>query len=457
MTLTVRRLLYLSFTLIFIIIAPLLVLYTAGYRFNWYKKGWEKTGSLIIETIPKTVDIKINEQIFHHRSTPLRLNHLLPNDYHIQISKDGYSSWEKTLTVYPGKATFAQDIYIFRQNTTSHPIATSTIDHWTYNPKLNIIVFQTNNKLWLYHLDNEHKQIITPFASPITSSSWSVDKSKLLITTPQALFIWTSTNPTTLAKIDANYSQNHCRWDQDNNYLIYCQTTKELWRYDLGTLKRDKIISFKQENLLDFYKKNNNFYYLLYNPRNKQTYLRIITLNTLSEPWPDFLLPTTPLYHFLNVNKDIVTIIDQKLNRIYQLNLNRQAEKFNRTSQIIKDATGGSYNSRGELLYFNDWEIWVLKQNNAQLITRQTDKIISAFWHPSESYLVIVTAQGIKIIELDDRDRRNATSFLTNESIKQATITKKGDYLIWQSQEKGLFTLPILPNDLDAPLPIEMP
>ena len=109
MSLGFRRLFYLLAIVIFLIAAPAIVLYTAGYRYDFKKHQIQLTGSLYIKTFPDNVEIYLNDKLVSN-STPFRVSHLLPNQYQIKIKKDGFDSWYKNLEVQPGKATFAENI-----------------------------------------------------------------------------------------------------------------------------------------------------------------------------------------------------------------------------------------------------------------------------------------------------------------------------------------------------------
>jgi len=62
MSLTFRRLFYLAAIIIFLIIAPILILYTTGYRYDFHTHKIILTGSFFIETIPQDTDIYLNNE-----------------------------------------------------------------------------------------------------------------------------------------------------------------------------------------------------------------------------------------------------------------------------------------------------------------------------------------------------------------------------------------------------------
>ena len=57
MTLQKRRILYSFFILLFFILAPILISYSLGYRYNLTKGIIEKTGVIFIKSFPKNASI----------------------------------------------------------------------------------------------------------------------------------------------------------------------------------------------------------------------------------------------------------------------------------------------------------------------------------------------------------------------------------------------------------------
>jgi len=63
MKLRYRRLIYSTFIFIFVILTPIIILYTSGYRYNFKKRTIEKTGILYLESKPKDALILINQLV----------------------------------------------------------------------------------------------------------------------------------------------------------------------------------------------------------------------------------------------------------------------------------------------------------------------------------------------------------------------------------------------------------
>ena len=131
MTRRTRRFLFYTLLLIFILGAPLTIFYTAGYSFDWQKMKLIKTGGIYLKSTPAGAEIFLDNK--PKNATPRLLSRLLPRDYHIAVSKNGFYSWQKTLSVYPQIVTEARNIFLFPKNSKPelvNPLATSTIESY---------------------------------------------------------------------------------------------------------------------------------------------------------------------------------------------------------------------------------------------------------------------------------------------------------------------------------------
>lgn len=100
MTLLQRRILYLSFFLLFFIAAPLVLFYSLGFDYNPKKKAVVLQGGLYLEFIPKDATVVIDEKHYQQKS-PLNLTRLLPGVYSVRVLKEQYHPWQKLIRILP--------------------------------------------------------------------------------------------------------------------------------------------------------------------------------------------------------------------------------------------------------------------------------------------------------------------------------------------------------------------
>ncbi len=107
-----RRILPWVFAAVFLSVAPVLVLYTAGYRWNPKKIKVERNGTLIVDSEPNAARIYLNDRDTEE-TTPVTIQNIRPGEYAIRIEKSGYHSWEKRLHIQAEFVTFASDMILW--------------------------------------------------------------------------------------------------------------------------------------------------------------------------------------------------------------------------------------------------------------------------------------------------------------------------------------------------------
>src|SRR3989344_378214 len=116
MTLKARRIIYIIFILIFLLAAPAILLYTAGYNYNFKKGSLLKTGVLLIDAKPTDAHFQIDGRNYDNK-LPARISNLKPKDYDVHVLRDGYFGWRKTLTIGSGETVYATNILLPKQST----------------------------------------------------------------------------------------------------------------------------------------------------------------------------------------------------------------------------------------------------------------------------------------------------------------------------------------------------
>lgn len=119
MTKRTRLIILLFCTICFFIIAPILVAYSMGYRFNFERMKITETGGIYVRTFPAAekiiVDSKITEKpgVF---SNSIFVQSLLPADHTVLVQKNGYHDYLKTITVLQEQVTKLENIILFKKD-----------------------------------------------------------------------------------------------------------------------------------------------------------------------------------------------------------------------------------------------------------------------------------------------------------------------------------------------------
>ncbi len=454
MSLQSRRILYSIFIIIFLLVAPILLLYTSGYRWNSYKNQIEKIGNLVIKTIPKKVTIQIGD-IKTEKITPWRFNNLIPNEYLVTVSQPDFHSWQKKLNVRSGETTFAEHIFLFMKNVLSENILPQ-VTFWQYNKKLNVILYQQNEKLYLYNLLNDQTEKLFYFDQKIENISWSANNQNLFITTTDDVIFLNLQNNKDYYSLNntLKYKNYKCKLSNTQDNAILCQNEYELFKYNFIAKSKNLLLKETNGTLIDFYLSDNKIYYLQKKSSDNNIYLKIKHENKTEALNPDYQLPNNLGYEFIRIKNNKVTILDKSNKKLYILSLFDEEDAFNKTSRIISDVENVFYVDDNTFVYFNNWEVWTDINGSSQLITRQSDKIKNVLWHKSNNYLSIISSGSIKMIELDSRDNRNSAEILKKSHIENASFDKQAKYIIFSLQNsktntQNIFKIQILPTNAD--------
>lgn len=99
---------------VFLALAPVVVFYTAGYRYNPKKSIVERNGTLILDSTPRGATVLLDGRETGEK-TPITLQNVAPGIHHIRLVREGFYPWEKELDVRAEQVTFANTIWMWRQ------------------------------------------------------------------------------------------------------------------------------------------------------------------------------------------------------------------------------------------------------------------------------------------------------------------------------------------------------
>jgi len=117
MTLKKRRIILVVCVLVFLLLIPLVLLYTTGFRWD-SKLGLYKTGGLYISSPLTDSKIFINNNLEKETNilqSGIFLQSLKPGEYSVLVAKDGYWPWQKNLIVKEQLVTEARAMLIFKE------------------------------------------------------------------------------------------------------------------------------------------------------------------------------------------------------------------------------------------------------------------------------------------------------------------------------------------------------
>ncbi|MBU2539901.1 hypothetical protein KJ786_01970 [Patescibacteria group bacterium] len=114
-----RFILFSTFIVIYLILSPLIIFYSLGYRFDFTQMKIVSTGGLYLKIWPGDAQINIDGKIDKKTgvfSNEALIQGLFPKKYNIIIKKDGHSAWEKNLEIKDRQVTSVDNVTLIKEN-----------------------------------------------------------------------------------------------------------------------------------------------------------------------------------------------------------------------------------------------------------------------------------------------------------------------------------------------------
>jgi len=432
MTLKVRRILSLIFITLFLSITPAIMLYAAGYRLSKNGFSIQKTGMFIIDSKPKGAKIFIDGKPLETWSssilnknnfitTPAKIKNLLPGEYDLKIELDGYWAWQKKLTVNPGASTFAENIYLFKNNLPIQ-IMPASIELIRLTPGKNQAVILSAELITFLNLSDESEKTTKRDNLIGKNIFLSEDQNKIIIDN----YLYNLADFSSILDLK-KLTPNSFNYKWSGN-LLYYQDKNSIYRLEPSDLSKN-IISNKTFN--DYLVKNNYLYLII---KSGQTINLEVIDTATGQSLKTISLPAAPGYSFINAEQNLLNIYDNSHKILYLID---PMSAYQPLAEIINNVKTTFWVNSNNLLYANDFEIWLynLAAKNKILITRISDTINNAILHPSKDYIIYSTARTINAIELDEREKRNSTELIKFDAINSFVLTK--DNILYFSGKIG--------------------
>jgi WD40 repeat protein len=404
MTKKVRTILFSVFLLLFVLIAPSVVLYCQGYRIDLENKRISQTGGLFLKVQPKQVEIYLNGKLKKRTDFffgSILIENLLPKKYKVEVKKEGYHPWEKELEIKEKEVIELKDIILFPQD-----------------PELNILAREVND----FWFSPDQRKIILKENSPINGeTSWALKLYELDKEVKSHLVKKEDISSKEVNLLSLTFSE-----DSKEVYLEF--GVAEQIRYFTLNLERapptlleneppkttPEIFVCSKEVKGDLYYLDNSGH--LFKNQDKLT----------QEPFP----VKQETKYALEIFPDNIFLIESK--DLYRLN--QESKSFEKFFEGINDLKISPDSQK--LAYFSDYEIWILflsateKAEGKLFLARLSEKISDIYWLNS-NYLVFNSGNKVKIAEIDARDKINIIDL----------TELKNPRIFWNKVDKELYIL----------------
>ena len=252
-----RIIIFLSVLFGVAVVAFFLSKIASGYRLDLTNRSLRPTGLLVINSLPNQATILLNgKQVKNKTNTTLSLT---PNEYQLEIKKDGFTSWSKKLLIEK-ELMVKTDAYLFPTYPDLKALTFTGAANPVMSPDGKKVVFAVdsdneNDGLWILDLgerplglSRDPRQIIQSapkgrdFAK--AESQWSPDSKQILITLVKT--------PATakIKAVEENFLLNVAVLNP-NTQLIDITDQKESllkeWQQEVEILQKDKLSQLPEE------------------------------------------------------------------------------------------------------------------------------------------------------------------------------------------------------------------
>lgn len=421
---TFSRFTYISFIILFIVIAPILIFYALGYRYNWTNRNIEKNGALYVKSYPSGAEIYVDSQKIKPK-TPTQVVEISSGKYDILIKKDKYVPWTKKLEIRSGETTFAEDIVLFLENREKTVLSAGGTD-WMINKQKNQYCYlDEENNLNITNLEQDKAILAFKFDKKYKLVDWSPNNAEILINFESSYYLF-NLDQKTLRKLNI-IGPEKIIWDNNDPSLIWYQKNSNIYRHYTNSLETtDKAID-QQLIFTDFDLAGDYLLALTNNGRNYQ--FQKIKKNTFE---------ITDSIENLNQGTLKAWQANESLS-IFALGAGLYIKKNDQSQVVIPHTIADIHDDR--ILFTNGYEtsLYNFKEDWSTLIDRSSQVVTDVLWHPNGSYFLSESAEQTYITEIDGRDKRNNINILSNPLKKLYLFNKKGDKLFILTPEENFY------------------
>jgi len=461
-----KRLVFFWFlAILFFLIAPVVILYSQGFLFDFKKGVFVHSGTITFKSNPQAVDVSLNgEKKQSQQRTDLingssNISSIFPGDYNIEISKDNFQAWSKKTTVYSGLSSEFWNVVLARKSYEKIPLDTKKAEKFFVSPQNDflVFVFQENENFNLKIFDIKNEKINNEFSFPDwnlveeerrENIEWSprgkflsvpVKKNNQNIqisqieNSPYAYFIVNLEKNIFLNLNEAIKEEDiqDVRWDpQEQNYVFFInKKNSSLMRADTQNPSDLKEIASDVSS----YDLSGSRVYYVKNPSN------LVFRKDIGKE----MEPVQITQNFSEENKIIYRLIIYDDSKIAFISEDKNFYIFNKGEyetyfkKLGENVSGIHFSDDGKKVAFwtpneisvyftRDWLTPPLRaENETQNITRYSEPIKNVQWFNDYEHIVFSSGSWAKIIELDSRDHRNCMD-LFNTTIENPFIIYDG-------------------------------
>lgn len=405
----------------FLISAPLVVLYTAGYRFDLNTGRIVHTGVLNVSSIPRGADVWIGEEKQSEKTRAV-LDDVYPGPQIIRIEKNGFTSWEKEIDIESRETTFIVNALLFFDGETSIEDDREIMlfkRSGDFSKLAYLISEGSWVELWVSEGFAQSETLLTRLPNEIGTDyaiSWSSDDEYILLETSTTVVLVDAIDGSNPALPAIVQTAETLLWDAHRSNVLYAQTAVGTYAITMDQ-NEPELLPFDAQTV------THPGEYIALSEGSDRMVLSRFEGETAS------IITYLPIgtYAFHPAPSGLILLEDTQRGRIILVD----THVANQPILLNEDASQWDWNQDETQLAYTDGfdlEVYTREAHSTQTITRQSEKIQGLMWYPLGDALLYESAGIIQAMELDSRDGHEVT-MLTGGEIETFWTDDDGEFL----------------------------
>lgn len=420
-----RTILFSVFTLGFLISAPLVVFYTAGYRYQFGSMRVVKAGVLSVTSTPKGVNISL-DGIVSEKKTPAVIDNVYPGEIKIHLEKTDYTSWTKTLPVVSGQSTFIPNALLFLTGSPVQVIDQTAVEYVAVQSSSRF-AYLVNNKgvleVWIKDESlTQTKPILTqPFHTKSTYTlSWSQDGGYLLLTEKAVKKIQTLVRAHDGIRIPLpTNTLTEAWWNTDSGHALFYKTGTEVHAFGI-----DADISFPKKITADDAVLRQGKILVVQSGQQS-------VVSALNEGGIATILAYLPhgVYQFAHAPSPFILLQDVSRGHLVLI------DPTQKNSMLLnEEAQYFEWSPKEDRLIFSngfDVNLFTIQSGQIETLTRFSEPLTDLAWYPLGDEILYSKNGVLNALELDKRDARNEITLVNGYAVQSMWSSKDGASLFF--------------------------
>lgn len=419
---TTRNVIFWIFILLFLVGAPLSVLYTAGFRYNAKNGNIVRTGVISVTSTPRNASIFL-DGVSLEKTTPFVIKYVLPGNYQMELGRDGYHAWSGEVEVRNGETTNIHDAFLFLDSEPEQRFI-KMVSALAPTPNGNMAAYLIREggweEIWLFDTKNSTPWMIERVSieenQEETELVWSADGSRLLARDhgAEAIRVYSSAGAAIELDTTLPLDSTNVFWHPSDGSILYLASEIEVIQFDFET---GETVAFKEEGVVSVLI-DASVLTFVDNGANVELW------QTVNEERELIALLPRSQYNIEERDGPYILLRDKR-DSLLLLDIRAQVPILLETTARVYDW----FYETDKLVWSdgNEVSIYTPATHTSEFITRQSDFIESISWHSSGKNILIGTATHLSSVEADRiLEQRVITPLMAVQNIETFWVTEDG-------------------------------